>query len=212
MELVRGIVHSFDPTAWRATVELLGAPGALLAGVPVSAALAPELLPSGAPVWLCLDAYGGAASAAVLAPVGGTPAPWVSSRLWKPARAGAERSATLACTSPTYIAVAGLSVDLTVEVPSTVLLLLAACGHLDSANITYYLAFYHEDGHESTQLTPQESVGGTNAANNENWGLSWFALQEGVAPGTHTFVLKHRVSANSATLQRGRILALAMAE
>ena len=212
MELVRGIVHSFDPATWRASVELLGAPGALLAGVPVSAALGPHLLAAGTPVWLCLEDMGGVAARAVLAPMGGAPAAWVTSRLWKPARASAERSTPAACTSTTYTAVSGLSVEISLDVRSSVLLLLAACGHLDSANITYYLAFFHDDGYESTQLTPQESVGGTNAANNENWGLSWFALQEAVAPGTHTFVLKHRVSAHSATLQRGRIMALAMAE
>jgi len=212
MALLRGIIRAFDPATWRATVELVGAPGALVEGIPVSTALGKDLLGPGTPVWLGTGDGANPADAIVLAPYSGAPVPWVSSRLWKPARATAERTSTLACSSTSYVAVTGLSVGVTVEVSSTILLLLAACGQLDSAGSTYYLALYHEDGHESTQLSPIEAVGGSNAPSNASWDLSWFAIQGGVAPGTHTFLLKHRVSSGSATLQRGRIVALAMAE
>jgi len=208
MQIERGIIRRFDPAVWRADVEILGGHTALLPGVPVSAALGPDLLAPGTRVWVCLSGEGNPADGAVLAPYGAAPAPWVTSRLWKPTVATAERNGVLACSSTTYVAVSDLSITVGLEATGTVLLLLAAIGYLSTGGINYVLSFFHEDEHETTQLTPVETVGGSGSAANETWSLGWLALQSGVAAGTHTFVLKHRVSGGQANLQRGRVVAV----
>jgi hypothetical protein len=212
MHLTHGIIRRFDPTAWRAEVELVGAPGALLPGVPVGAHLGPELLPPGAAVWLCLSDEGNPADGAVLAPYGGPPAPWVTSRLWRPSLAVASLSAPVACTATAYEEVAGLRLGLTLDATSSVLLLLAATGRLDQTGSTHTLAFFHDDGHEATELSPVETVGGPGAPATEDRALTWLALQSGVVAGSHSFALKHRVSAGQATLQQARVVAVVMAE
>mgnify|MGYP000197514400 FL=1 len=210
MYIERGIIRSFDPGTWQASVELAGAHTALLSGVPVAADLASDLLAPGTRVWLCLSEEGNPADAAVLVPYGTAPAAWVTSRLWKPALASASRTSAVTCSATAYEAVPGLSVSLTLEAAGSVLLLAAACGYLVSPGITYALAFFHHDGHEATELVPGEEIGGTGASAGESVTLCALALQSGVPAGTHTFVLKHRVSAGSAVLGRGRIVALAM--
>lgn len=212
MHIQRGIIHSFDPATWRANVELLGAHTALLEGVPVAAGLGPDLLAAGTRVWVYLSEEGNPTDGAVLAPYGAPPGPWVTSRLWRPALATAQLASAVACTSTVYTSVAGLQVSLDLEVTSTVLLLLAATGSLAAGGITYTLAFFHDDAHETTELLPPEAVGGAGADGNESWALTWLALQTGVAPGQHTFVLKHRVTAGQALLERGRVVGIAMAE
>ena len=211
MHIERGIIRSFDPATWRADVEIMGAPTALLTGVPVAADLGPALLPAGTRVWVCLSEEGNPGDGAVLAPYGTIPAPWVTSRLWRPTLATVERSTLVACNSTSYVDVGGLNVTLAIETTSTVLLWLAATGYLSNNGITYTLAFYHADGHESTELTPVEAVGGPGAGANTTWSLAWLAIQPGVAPGTHTFVLRHKVSGGQANLQRGRVVAMVMA-
>jgi len=212
MHIARGIIRSFDPATWRANVELLGAHTALLAGVPVAANLGPDLLAGGSKVWVCLSDEGNPADGAVLVPYGAAPSPWVTSRLWRPTLASAERATALSCTSTAYVDVAELQVSLDLEVTSSVLLLLAATGHLAAGAISYTLAFFHDDAHETTLLAPFQSVGGAGAPGNESWALTWLALQTAVAAGTHSFVVKHRVSAGEAVLHCGRIVALAMGQ
>jgi len=211
MRIQRGIIRRFDPATWQADVELVGAPTALLPGVPVASDLGPALVSAGSKVWLCLSEEGNPADGAVLAPYGAVPPPWVTSRLWKPTVATAERMAVVTCGSTSFVNVTDLAVSLTLETAGTVLLLLAANGYICNSGMTYTLAFYHDDAHETTQLTPYEAVGGTNAAVNEAWSLSWLGLQTAIAAGTHTFVLKHKVSSGQGVLQRGRIVAIAMA-
>jgi hypothetical protein len=212
VHIERGIVRGFDPATWRATVELAGAHTALLEGVPVAADLGPDLLAAGSRVWVCLSGEGNPADGALLVPYGGVPAPWVTSRLWKPALVTAEQLSPVACTSTAFVTIAGLSVTLSLEVTSRVLLLLAATGRLVQSGITYTLSFFHDDAHEATQLLPAESAGGAGAGANQSWCLAWLALQSGIAPGVHTFRLKHRVSAGEAAFERGRVVALAMGE
>ncbi len=211
MQIHRGIIRNFDPATWRADVELLGALTGLLPGVAVAAHLGADLVAAGAKVWVCLSDEGNPADGAVLAPYGAAPAPWVTSRLWKPTLLTAERTAALTCSSTSFVAASGLSLTVALEVPGTVLLLLAATAQLGSNGITYTVAFYHDDGHETTQLTPVQAVGGSGAGAGEAWPLAWLALQAGVAAGTHTFDLKHHVSSGQATLQRARVVAIAMA-
>lgn len=211
MHMQRAIVRRFDPSTWQADLELTGAPTALLPGVPVAAHLGPALLAPGCQVWVCLSGEGNPADGAVLAPFGAPPAPWVSSRLWRPTIATAERTSLAACNSTSFVAVPGLSVTVALEVTGTVLLLLAATGYISNNGITYTLAFYHDDAHETTQLTPVEDLGSAVADVNEPWNLTWLALQSGVAAGNHTYLVKHRVSAGQANLQRGRIVALVAA-
>jgi len=211
MRIERGIIRGFDPGSWRASIELVGAPAALLAGVPVAGDLGPELLALGSQVWVCLSGEGNPADGAVLVPYGAAPAPWVTSRLWKPTLVTAERTSSLLCSSTSFVTVPGLSLPVTLEVPGSVLLLLAATGSATAAGISYTLAFYHDDSHESTQLSPIETAGGSGAPANENWTLTWLALQTAIAAGEHTFTLRHRVTSGQATLQRARVLALAMA-
>ncbi len=212
MQIERGIIRNFDPTTWRADVELMGAHTALLAGVPVAGNLGPGLLATGTRVWVCLSAEGNPLDGAVLVPYGGAPVPWVSSRLWKPSLVTAERTTLASCTSASFVNVPGLSLGLSLEVTSSVLLLLAATGFLSNGDITYSLAFYHDDAHETTQLTPIEAIGGAGAAASEYYALAYMGLQTDVAPGAHTFVLKHRVSSGQGNLQRGRVVALAMGQ
>lgn len=209
MHIARGIIRGFNPAAWQADVEIVGAPTSLLAGVPVAADLGPDLLPPGSKVWVCLSEEGNPADGAVLAPYGAAPSPWVTARMWKPGLATAERAAAVSCSSTDLVNVPDLGVTLTLEVPGNVLLFLAATGELAASGIAYTMAFYHDDAHEVTQLSPIETVGGPGAAAGEAWNLAWLALQSGVAPGDHTFVLKHRVSGGGATLARGRVVAIA---
>lgn len=204
MSIHRATIRSFDPLAWQADVELAGAPTALLAGVPVAANLGEALLAPGSRAWVLLSGEGNPADAVVLAPWGAPPVPWVTSRLWRPALASATLPAPVACTSPTFIAVAGLSVGLSVEVESTVLLLLAAAGTL-APGATYAIAFWHDDPHEATPLAPAAALGG------EQWALTWLGLQAAVAPGSHSFAVRHRVTGGGATMEQALLLALAMA-
>lgn len=209
MHITRGIIRAFNSAAWQADVEIVGAPTSLLAGVPVAADLGPDLLPPGSKVWVCLSEEGNPADGAVLASYGAAPSPWVTARMWKPGFVAAERTAPVSCSSTAFVDVPDLSVTLTLEVAGNVLLFLAATGELAASGIAYTLAFYHDDAHETTQLSPVETVGGPGAAASGAWNLAWLALQTGVAPGDHTFVLKHRVSAGGATLHRGRVVAIA---
>ncbi len=210
MDLYRAIIRRFDPGAWQADVELIGAPAGLLAGVPVAAGLGPALLPAGAKVWVALGSAGSPAAGLVLAPYGQPPAPWVSSRLLRPTIVTAEQIALTGCTATSFVNVDGLSLTLTLETAGAALLLLAATGHISSSGVSYTLACYHDDGHETTQLTPVETVGGPGAAVDETWGLTWLGLQSGIAAGEHTFVLKHRVSSGQAVLERARLVAVAV--
>ncbi len=211
MHIERGIVRSFDTATWRASVEIAGAHTALLTGVPVAGDLGPDLLVPGTRVWVCLSEEGNPADAAVLVPYGTEPAPWVTSRLWKPSLESASRTSPLTCSTTSYELVPGLGVSLTLEVPGNVLLAATACGYLASAGITYALSFFHHDAHEVTELAPGAEIGGTGAAAGPSCALAVLAVQTGIAAGTHTFVLQHRVSAGSAVLTRGRVVALAMA-
>ncbi|MDI7276011.1 MAG: hypothetical protein QME94_08520 [Anaerolineae bacterium] len=210
MHIQRAIVRSFDAGTWRASVEILGAHTALLTGVPVAGDLGPGLLPPGTRVWVCLSEEGNPADAAVLVPYGAVPSPWVTSRLWRPTLASAVRSSPVTCSATAYEPVPGLSVSLAIEVASTVLLLMAGSGYLATAGISYTLALFHDDAHESSELAPVVEIGGSGAAAGPGQSLAALALQSGVQPGTHTFVVRHRVSAGSAVLSRGRVVALAM--
>lgn len=201
MHIQRATIRRFDPSTWRADLELAGAPAALLAGVPVAATLGPQLAAPGRRVWILLSDEGNPAGGAVLAPCGAPPPPWVSSRLWKPTLATAELASPQACASPSFVDLPGLQLALTIETASAVLLLLAAAGSL-AAGAAYRLAFYHDDAHESTQLTPVAAPGG------ERWALAWLALQTAVAPGDHTFALKHCVTGGAATVEAARVVAL----
>ena len=202
MEIQRATIRRFDEAAWQADLELAGAPGALLVGVPVAATIGPALVTPGSRVWVLCPGQGSPADGLVLAPYGAPPVPWVSSRLWKPALATTELSGPQACASPAFVDVPGLQLALAVEVTSTVLLLLAAGGTL-AAGAAYELAFYHDDGHETTQLTPVAPVGG------ERWALTWLAMQTIVAPGAHTFTLKHRASGGQGVTEVARVVAVA---
>ncbi len=202
MELQRATIRRFDAVLWQADLELAGAPGALLAGVPVAATIGPELLAPGSRVWAVLATPGSPADGLVLAPYGAPPAPWVTSRLWKPALATAGLAGPQACTSPSFADVPGLQLALSLEVTSTVLLLLAASGTV-AAGAAYSLAFYHDDGHESTQLAPVAAVSCT------PWALAWLATQTTVAPGTHTFTLMHRASGGEAVMEVAKVVAVA---
>lgn len=204
MSIHRATIRRFDPLTWQADVELAGAPTALLAGVPVAACLGEALLAPGSRAWVWLSDEGNPADAVVLAPWGGPPAPWVTSRLWRPALASAALTAPAACASPTFIAVPGLSVGLTVEVESAVLLLLAATGTL-APGAAYSVAFWHDDAHEATPLAPAATLGA------ERWALTWLGLQTAVAAGSHTFTVRHCVAGGGATMEQARLLAMAMA-
>ena len=212
MPIQRATLRSFNPATWRANVELVGAPTALLEGLPVAASLGPDLLAPGTRVWVYLSEEGNPADGAVVVPYGAPPAPWVTSRLWRPALATAQLAGAVPCTSTAYVSVAGLQVSLDLEATSTALLLLAATGSLATGGITYTLAFFHDDAHETTEVLPAEAVGGSGATGNETWALTWLALQTGVAPGAHTFVLKHRVSSGQAVLEQARVVGIAMGE
>lgn len=211
MPLQRATIHTFDPITWRAEVELAGAPTALLPGVPVAADLGPDLLAPGARVWLDLSAEGNPADSLVLAPCG-APAPWVTARLWRPAPATAVLAGAAVCTATAYERVAGLTVTLSLAVTGSVLLLLAATGRLEQAGVRYTLAFHHDDAHELTLLAPEAAVGGPGAGAGERWALTWLALQRGIAPGEHTFTLRHCASGGAVAVERALIVALAMGD
>jgi len=204
MSIHRATIRRFDPATWKADVELAGSPTALLAGLPVAADLGEALLAPGSRAWVWLSDGGNPADAVVLAPWGEPPEPWVTSRLWKPALVTAALAAPAACLSATFEAVPGLSVTLALEVGSRVLLLLAAAGTL-APGAAYSAAFYHDDAHEATQLAPVATLAA------EHWALSWLALQTAVAPGTHTFVVKHAVTGSGAMVAAARVVAIVAA-
>ncbi len=211
MELQRATIRRFDAATWQADVELVGAHTALLSGVPVATSLGAALVAPGSQVWVCLSAEGNPADAAIVAPWGAPPGPWVSSRLWRPTLVSAERTDPLTCSSATFAEVPGLAVTLAVEVESMVLLGLVATVHLETAGCSYGLAFHHDDGHEATALTPAAALGGPGAAAGERRPLAWLALQTAIAPGEHTFRLKHRVADGEAVLEAARVVALVAA-
>jgi len=203
MSIHRVTIRRFDPATWKADVELAGAPMALLTNVPVAAGLGEVLLAPGSRAWMWLEGGGNPADAVVLAPEG-APRAWVTSRLWRPTVASVALAAPAACASPSFVAVPGLSVDVAVEVESSVLLLLAAAGTL-APGAVYSAALYHDDAHEASQLAPVATLAA------EHWALSWLALQAAVAPGTHTFAVRHAVAGSGAVVDAARLVAIAAA-
>jgi NADH:ubiquinone oxidoreductase subunit E len=95
--------------------------------------------------------------------------------------------------------------------PKRILEHLAAFWQLRPAEILRVASFYDRFRLEPTGRHVVEVCEGTSCHSRGSRGLREKLEKElGIAPGEHTFVLKHKVSAGQGVLQRGRMLAVAV--